>query len=352
VNVTTVSSLARLLGARPPSSPCAGEIRDLANPADANAQDVTVLFDEQALRRVDSCDAAVVVCAEDCPLPEELRGRALRVPDPGQAFVQLLQWFHPPHERKAGLHPSAVVHSSATIGQDTHVGPLVVVEEDAEIGEGSVLSAHSYVGPGASLGRGCRLEPGVRILAGTVLGDGVQVDSGSIIGSRGFGYLPADADGIRAEVPQVGRVVVGDGAHIGALCCIDRGTLGDTVIGAHARIDNLVQVAHNCSVGAGAVLVAQVGLAGSVTVGNGALLAGQSGVADHRTVGAGAVLSARAAAFRDVPEGEVYGGFPARPHNLWLQEQAQLSQLRRSRRTQRKAKAAPARQPEEEADAR
>ena len=351
MNVTTVSSLARLLGARPPSSPCADTICGLASPADANAQDVTVLFDQQALLRVDRCDAAVVVCAEDCPLPEELRERALRVPDPGRAFVQLLQWFHPPHDRKAGLHPSAVVHSSATIGQGTHVGPLVVVEEDAEIGEGSVLSAHSYVGPGACLGRGCRLEPGARILAGTVLGDGVQVDSGSVIGSRGFGYLPADADGVRAQIPQVGRVLIGDGAHIGALCSIDRGTLGDTVIGAHARIDNLVQVAHNCSVGAGAVLVAQVGLAGSVTVGNGALLAGQSGVADHRTVGAGAVLSARAAAFRDVPEGEVYGGFPARPHHLWLQEQAQLSQLRRSRK-QRKATATTARQPEEEADAR
>ena len=156
-----------------------------------------------------------------------------------------------------------------------------------------------------------------------------MIGAGSVLGSAGFGHLEPDLQGQRTAIPQRGGVLVGDGTQIGALCAVDRGTLGDTRIGKQVRVDNLVQLGHNSIVEDCAVLVAQVGISGSSQIGRGAILAGQSGVADHRRVGRGAVLLARAAAFRDVPDDAVYGGNPARPRNEWMRQQAVLHRLAR-----------------------
>ena len=194
----------------------------------------------------------------------------------------------------AGVHPSAVVHETARLAPSVSVGANAVIEARVEVG------ADSVIGPGAVLRRR------------TVIGSRVIVHPNAVIGADGFGYVPHPERGL-VKVPHVGRVVVEDDAEIGAGTCVDRAKFGETRIGGHVKIDNLVQIGHGCTVGAFSVICGQTGLAGSVRVGKGVTLAASVGIADNRSVGDGARLGARAGVMHDVPAGSDWIGAPAMP---------------------------------------
>jgi UDP-3-O-[3-hydroxymyristoyl] glucosamine N-acyltransferase len=183
------------------------------------------------------------------------------------------------------------------------------------------------VGPGVEIGERCQLYPSVTLYAGAALGKRVIVHAGARIGSDGFGYV--QRDGQHLKIPHVGRCVVEDDVEIGANTTIDRGSIDDTVIGAGTKIDNLVQIAHNVRIGRLCLIMAQVGIAGSVRVEDGAMLLGQVGVSGHHTIGKGARLAAQAGVFGDIPAGETWSGYPARPHKEALRAQAALFKLPR-----------------------
>ncbi len=249
----------------------------------------------------------------------------IRVEDPGRAFADAVRLLVPGDSPEPGVHPAARVSEEAELGAEASVGAFAVVQADARLGPGTRVGPHALVESGARLGAGCRVGHGSTVHGCARLGDRVVLHPGARVGAEGFGYV-SDEDGLPSRMPHVGGCVLGDDVEVGANATIDRGSVEDTVVGEHTKIDNLVHVGHNVRVGRGCTIVAQVGIAGSARIGEGVQIGGQAGVADHVEIGDGARVAARAGVIGDVPAGEEYSGYPARPHRRALR--ASAAQLR------------------------
>ena len=271
-----------------------------------------------------SAAAALVVDRDVAGLSQAL----LRVDSAQAALIPLLRLFHPEPPVATGVHATAVVDPGARIDPSASVGAGAVVEAGAVIGARTRVGALCFVGAGAVLADDVVLHPRAVVHRGVVVGHRVIVHSGAVLGADGFGYAFDGA--AHRKIPQVGGLRIEDDVEIGANTAIDRATLGETVVRRGTKIDNLVQIGHNCDVGEDVILVSQVGIAGSSRVGNRAMLAGQVGVADHVTIGAGAILTAKSGVPNDVPAGEIWSGIPSRPTSeqkrIWAGE-SQLPEL-------------------------
>jgi UDP-3-O-[3-hydroxymyristoyl] glucosamine N-acyltransferase len=234
------------------------------------------------------------------------------------------------------LHRARRAVGGEAVSPDAHLedgvvlGPGAVIGAGVRIGRGTQIGANAVVGPGVAIGRDCEIGANVT-LGFALIGDRVRIFAGAVIGEPGFGAAVAAGDVI--DVPQLGRVIIQDGATIGANSCIDRGAYDDTVIGENTKIDNLVQIAHNVRIGRNCVMAAQTGISGSVTIGDGAQFGGRAGVADHVTVGQNARIGAAGGVMKNIPAGETWGGMPARPIRHWLKETAWLSRMAHRRGT-------------------
>ncbi len=231
-----------------------------------------------------------------------------------------------------GTHASAEVAVSASLGDSIFVGPNVVIDEDAVIGAHSRIDAGVVIGAGVRIGKRCHLYPRVVVYPGTELGDAVVVHAGAVLGSDGFGYVRDHATGEYMKFPQQGRLVIEDGVEIGANTTIDRGALEETRIGRGTKLDNLVHVGHNVSVGRNVVIAAQTGVSGSSTIGEGAIVGGQVGIGEHVEIGPDAILGGQAGILtgkRIHGPGVVFWGTPARPIKDYLKELATLARLTR-----------------------
>jgi UDP-3-O-[3-hydroxymyristoyl] glucosamine N-acyltransferase len=258
----------------------------------------------------------------EAPGPPPVR---IVVQNPYEALLAVLPRLYASPEPEPGIHATARLGRGIALGQDVTIGPYAVIEDGARLGDRVWIEAHTVVGRDVVVGNHVHCYPGVTLYSGTVLGDRVIVHAGARIGCDGFGYVLRD--GAHRKLPHVGRCLIEDDVEIGANTTIDRGSVDDTVVGAGTKIDNLVQIAHNVRIGKLCLIMAQVGIAGSVRIGNGAVLAGQVGVSGHHTVGDGAVLAAQAGVFGDIPAGETWSGYPARPHRLALRAHAALFKL-------------------------
>ena len=247
------------------------------------------------------------------------------VEHPYAALARVLPLLHPSRRPAPGIHPASAVAPDCLLGSEVSIGPFTSAGPGCRIGDRTVLHAGVTLGEAVSLGEDCIVHPGVRILDRCSLGNRVVVHSGAVIGSDGFGF--AEEDGRHLKIPQIGNVLLEDDVEVGANVTVDRATLGTTRIRRGTKIDNLVQIGHNCDIGEDCILVAQVGLAGSVRVGRGSVFAGQSGSVGHVRIGQGVRVGAKSAVTEDLPDGAFVIGHPARDHREWKRSQAALGRL-------------------------
>ena len=256
--------------------------------------------------------ATAVIVPQDAAIASP-QPALLRVADADAAFAAACALFAPePVVLPRGVHPQACVSPEAKLGADVAIGAFAVVEAGAEIGAGTTLYPQTYVGHGAVIGRDCLLYPLTMVRERCVLGDRVILHSGAVIGSDGFGYTVGEG-GVRTKIPQTGIVVLEDDVEIGANSAVDRARFGETRVGRGTKVDNLVQIAHNCVIGADSVLCGQAGMAGTTKLGRRVILAGQVGLAGHIQIGDDAVVGAQAGVAKDLPGGQMYLGSPAVP---------------------------------------
>jgi UDP-3-O-[3-hydroxymyristoyl] glucosamine N-acyltransferase len=223
------------------------------------------------------------------------------------------------------VHPTAVLGPDVRLGSDVSIGPYAVIDQGAELGDRVVIGAHACVGAGTRIDEDTVLHPQVVIYPGAEVGKRVILHAGVRLGVDGFGYVLDQ--GQHRKVPQVGRCVIGDDVEIGANTCLDRGSIGQTVVEDGAKLDNLVHLGHNVSVGSLSLLAAMVGVAGSTSIGKGVAAGGQVGINGHIHVGDGARLGGQAGVVKNVPPGATVSGYPARDHREYLRAMAQLFKL-------------------------
>lgn len=321
----SLAELAGLTGAEL-ASPEAGDrqVRGVAVLAHATPDTVTFLSDKKhaaALARTQAAACFVTPKDQDA-VPDGCAALVTRTPQ--AAYAAAANRLHRPR-----AHQGDAIAADAVLEEGVRLAPGVVIGAGARIGGGTSIGANAVVGPGVAIGRDCQIGANVT-LGFALLGDRVRVLAGAVIGEPGFGAA-GGANGV-VDLPQLGRVILQDGVTVGANSCIDRGAFDDTVVGENTKIDNLVQIAHNVRVGRNCVMAAHTGISGSVTIGDGAAFGGRAGVADHVNIGAGAQVAAAAGVFRDVPDGETWGGFPAQPIRKWMREVAWIARASSTRR--------------------
>jgi UDP-3-O-[3-hydroxymyristoyl] glucosamine N-acyltransferase len=300
---------------------------DRAGPTDLAFMQNAKFVSEFAATRAGLCLTTEKFAAKASP-----RLALLVTPAPYRAFVAVAQKLFPGALRPSslfeasGISQNAQVHPTARLEAGVTIDPAAVIGPRAEIGSGTVIAPGAVIGPGVRIGRDCVIGASATIVH-ALIGDKVIIHAGARIGQDGFGYLPG-ATG-HGKVPQVGRVIIMDGAEIGANTTIDRGAIRDTVIGEGTKIDNLVQIAHNVEIGRHCVLAAHTGISGSCTIGDYVMMGGRVGLADNLTVGTGAMIGAAAGVMHDVPAGEKWVGTPAMPMKEFFKNVAAVRRLAR-----------------------
>ena len=316
----SVSALAELTGAAPAEGSDMGSSFDGVAPLSrAGPTHVSFLSDRkhlEALRatRAGGCFVTPALASEVPP-----GCIALLSGEPQAAYAKAALRLH---QSRRPERDAPLLHPTAELEADVRLGPGVVLGAGVRIGARTEVGAYTVIGPGVCIGRDGQIGSNAAI-GFALIGDRVRVLSGAVIGEAGFGIAGSSTGAM--DIPQLGRVILQDGVTIGACTCIDRGAYDDTVVGENTKIDNLVQVAHNCVIGRNCVLAGHVGLSGSVTVGDGAMFGGRAGIADHIHIGAGARVAAAAGVMRDIPAGETWCGAPARPIRTFMKEVAWLS---------------------------
>ena len=331
----TVGEIAALTRAKlRDGDPADRRINNIAPLETAGPSDITFLDKPKYVDALADTRAAACLIAPRFAVAAPRGLAVLETPHPYPAFIAVARKLFPEMLRPSSVFvtkdraASAQVHPTARLEAGVTVDPLAVIGPRAEVGAGTLIGARTVIGPNVRIGRDCSIGPDATILH-ALIGDRVIIHPGVRIGQDGFGYLPSPLGHLK--IPQTRRAIIQDDVEIGANTTIDRGATRDTMIGEGTKIDNLVQIAHNCSIGRHCLIVSHVGISGSVDVGDFVVLTGQVGIADHLTIGAGAVLGGRAGVMSNVPAGARWAGTPAATAADWKRGVVLLRRLARRR---------------------
>lgn len=297
------------------------QITGVAGIDDAKPGDITLAASHRVVERALNSQADAVIIPVNVM---EIAKPAIKVANPRLAFAQILTEFYPAPACVAGIHPSAVVGENFS-GSASSIGALAFIGDNVKIGKGTIIHPGVVIEDGVSIGENSIIHSNVVIRYDCILGNNVQIHAGTVIGADGFGYVTVN--GKHIKVPQVGNVVIEDDVEIGAAVTIDRATTGTTLVKRGTKVDNLVQIAHNCQIGADNIIIAQVGIAGSTSLGDRVTMAGKSAAVGHIHIDNDTVIAACSLVINSLPSNSFVSGVPARTHSVDMRNQAALGKL-------------------------
>ena len=317
----TLGEIARLIGGE-----TVGDkeivIKGLSGIKEAEESDLTFVANPKYLPLMEETKASGIIVSRDI----EFSGKPLiRVENPDMAFARTVSLFAPETVHPKGIHPDARIGKNVKLGKDVALSAYVVIEDNVEIGDKTIIYAGVYIGHDTRIGADTLIYPHVTIKERVNIGNRVIIHSGTVIASDGFGF--STVRGVHHKIPQIGTVVIEDDVEIGANVTIDRARFDKTLIKKGTKIDNLVQIAHNVTIGEHSIIVAQTGISGSVEIGKGVILAGQSGVIGHVRVGDNVIAAARTGITKSIPDNALISGFPAKVHKKEMKIKASLGRL-------------------------
>jgi UDP-3-O-[3-hydroxymyristoyl] glucosamine N-acyltransferase len=285
-------------------------VSKLAEIESAQKEDISFIADSKYNFSLYSTQSGIVIIDEHFTIENPIDCTVIRVKNPRLAFVKLLQFYDSLKNEKLGISKQAFIAKSANIGRNVYIGEGAVIGENVKIDDDTKIYPQAYVGDNVVIGESTIIYAGVKINENCQIGDSCIIHSGCVIGADGFGFFP-NGNGTYEKIPQIGNVIIEDNVEVGANSCIDRATLGSTIIRQGVKIDNLVQIAHNCIVGENTVMAACCGIAGSVVIGKNCIFAGQVGVKDHVTIGNEVKVGAQCGIHRNIANKQNVLGSPA-----------------------------------------
>jgi len=327
----TLGELAKYVGGRVFGDPNV-KIRSASTLGRADEGDISFLANRKYEKQLRATKASAVIVGKetaDTAVP------LLIAEDPYYAFMQIMVLLHGHRKhKKVGISPRASISDSAKIGTDCHIYDFATIADEAKVGDGCIIYPGAYIGQGVQVGNDSIIYPNVTIYDGCKIGNRVIINANSTIGEDGFGY--ASHKGVHHKIPQIGIVIIEDDVEIGACCGIERGTLGDTIIGQGSKVGDLVAIGHGAKIGSHCLLVAQVGIAGSTTLGHHCIVGGQVGIVGHIKIGSNVMIAAQAGVINNIPSGKVVLGAPAIEANQGRRAYSMIQYLPEMRQSIRK----------------
>lgn len=320
----TAEQIAAVLGGEVVGDPKAA-VQNFAKIEEGEAGCLSFLANPKYAHYLYETQSTIVLVNRDFQPERPVQTTLIKVDNAYEAVARLLTIYQQTVQKRTGIHPTAVIADTASVGDNCYVGPHAYIGEGVKVGNGCQIYANVVIEEGAQVGDDCLFYPGVSIYHGCIIGNRVTLHSGCVIGADGFGFAPA-ADGYE-KIPQIGIVTIEDDVEIGANTCVDRSTMGTTIVHRGVKLDNMVQVAHNCEVGAHTVMSAQSGLAGSTKIGEWCMIGGQAGFAGHIKIGNRCGIGAQAGVISNLKDGTQVIGTPAIDPSQFFRSSAVFKRL-------------------------